>query len=70
MCLYFFIPNDRGIDVLHKKSELAKELEKRKEREKSIKHQYERKNSFDVKMQEMANKVKMVRNLFIRELHV
>ena len=50
-----------GIDVLHKKSELQKEFSKRKDKEKVKDQEPARRNSFEAKLQEMANKMQKVR---------
>ena len=52
---YFFYS---GIDVLRKKSELQREFSKRKEKEKE--KEVERKNSFETRLQEMADKMRKV----------
>lgn len=48
-----------GIDVLRKKSELQREFSKRKEKGKE--KEVERRNSFETRLQEMADKMRKVK---------
>ena len=54
----------RGVDVLHKKSELKKEMERRKDLQKKKEeeeHYRSKRSSFEQKLEEQANKLKQVR---------
>ena len=54
----------RGVDVLHKKSELKKEIERRKDYLKQQEwenYKLRKRTSFEAKLAEQANKLKLVR---------
>ena len=66
---WFVISMSRGIDVLHKKSELDQELSKRRNTKRVKALEDERKNtrtSFEMKLEEQANKLSLVSDCYLK----